>query len=53
VPAEAEDGFDSGAIQPSGPSGSRYGIGSGSDEYLADESTMLTTSNFFRFVADW
>lgn len=31
---------------------SRYGIGSGSDEYLADESTMLSASNLFRFVAD-
>lgn len=28
----------------------RYGVGTGSDERVADESTMLTTSNLFRFV---
>ncbi len=28
----------------------RYGVGVGSDERVADESTMLTTSNLYRFV---
>jgi hypothetical protein len=29
----------------------RYGISAGDDEQKADEATMLTTSNLFRFVA--
>jgi len=28
----------------------RYGIGRGHDEHMADESTMLTHTNLFRFV---
>lgn len=30
---------------------SHYGIGAGYDEERADEATMLTASNLFRFVA--
>jgi hypothetical protein len=30
---------------------SRYGVRVGDDEHVADESTMLTTSNLFRFIA--
>ena len=30
----------------------RYGVRVGDDEHVADESTMLTTSNLFRFIED-